>query len=108
VSFFGKYKGPTPPTPPAADPGIVLITFDRNVPEAPAYWLVGRDEVRGPYGFATGRYTEDAGEAFKWVQGGGIARLMRLWRLPDGRLVLKDPRTGGIPLAKMLTAEDKP
>jgi hypothetical protein len=69
-----------------------------------AYWLVTKGEFfasrEGRYSPPKGRFTESLDTAMACVDDGGTARLVKLWRLSDGRVSHKNVFT--LPLVELV------
>lgn len=67
------------------------------------YWLRTRNEIadRMSGRFHHGRYTESLELAQDWVDGGGRAELVKLWRLTDGSVVSSTKSL--LPLVRMVS-----
>lgn len=80
---------------------LQISGFDQ-APAVVAYALSVR--VAGRPAAGSSRYTEDLEIAKQWVDAGGYAGLVKAWRLPNGRLALRDPITAAVPTAPNITA----
>lgn len=75
---------------------FVAITLPDQAPAIAVYMLrwkhVGADRYIPVVG-----YTEQLEPAMVHIDAGGIVSLIKAWKLPDGRIALRNPNIGGVP-----------
>lgn len=86
-------------TPPAVDTRCCCV---HNAVAVAAYWITPRPspgERTTPVG--GGFHTEELDKAMHALDTGKfLVRLVKAWRLPDGRLALRDPTSAGVPIGR--------
>lgn len=71
---------------------LTPVIFSPEIPAVALYWLQTREEVNKRNGtYPVYRYTENIELAKRWVDLGEYARLVKGWRLPNGKYSLTDP-----------------